>query len=94
MNENELKVLQGLARDDFMIEDYYNYGKDNKEHGYLAQGWSDTSFDTALYYSGLTKNQVKGYLSQLQSKGYIGIYDEITRILLKAEGFVFTKGGE
>ena len=94
MNANELKVLQGLAQDDFMQEDHFNYGKDNKENGYLAQGWSDTSFDQAVSYSGLTMNQVKGYLSQLQTKGYIGVYGDIIRILVKAEGLVFTEGGE
>lgn len=87
----ELKVLQGLSQDDFMEEDFFNYSESNKQNGYLAQGWSDTSFDRALYHSGLTKNQVKGYLSQLQSKGYIEIYDDTMRILVKAEGLVFTR---
>lgn len=91
LNANELKVLQGLSQDDFMEEDYFKYSESNKANGYLAQGWSDTSFDNALQHSGLTKNQIKGYLSQLQSKGYIELYDETMRILVKAEGLVFTR---
>lgn len=89
LNTNELKVLQGLSKDCFMEEDYFNRGESNEENGFLAEGWSDTSFDEALFNSKLTKSQVKGYLSQLQSKGYIKINGEITRILVKSKGLVF-----
>ena len=64
LNTQELNVLIGLC-DEFITETNSDISE------FPRTGWAGTSFDSAVDFTGLSKPQVKGYLSQLVQKGFI-----------------------
>ena len=53
----------------------------------IKQAWGEThgefGFTTMIKVKGLSKNQIAGYISDLEKKGYIAIYHEFNQFMLK-----------
>lgn len=62
----EKQVLIGLC-DEFITE----ASSDKSE--FPRTGWANTAFTSAVSYTGLTQNAVKGYVTQLIKKGFLTV---------------------
>ncbi len=67
LNDIELAVLVGLC-DECIVE---SNTEDLNE--FPRMGWAGTAFDNAVMCTKLSKNSVKGYITQLIQKGYVQI---------------------
>lgn len=98
LNKNEKLVLVGLC-DEFMTESIPDDFEENQDWKSKCETWGDTAIDNVKdTFSQFGYPQIKGYISQLQQKGYIVVFQRnsgssIIRLTEKAFEVIEYTGG-